>query len=1138
MNILTLSIDKTSNVPILLGGTTTFTLKIKNISEYTRLYNLNVYLTLPDGMTFYDSTIPETSKVTNSDKSTKSFWINLKDLSPMELDYTFDITVKGNTNFENGQYISFGYIFNQIIVKCEMDTMPRGNYDVGNKKESAETMMTFKATRFYNIINTSNKVLKGAGTSISTNDYLKIYTATFKFFNNSISTSSMNITLLLENGIRYLGSITVSGTDGPKFLYPRVTYVNINGKEYIKLYYGDVTLSKNSNTTLNFKYSVWNRYNENTGDIINHGTNLNILSNMSSVDESVDNSFSFLAMDLIITTYVDKQSVDIDDILQFNYTYELGGYYDMKDIDVGYILPDGISYLSSSIEPYYAEDKADIKAFELRYYFAMANIGTSNTINIKGKVNNAYRYKVDKQLILLPVVSFDKFKASIFVYGKKIQNANIVTDSERTYFNIKMPTIVKEFLGGYYRDGTLKNIKYLSQGDLAEYKLTYDARNLKAVQRQIYLDDFFPLCTDPINNLNYVITGYRPTSSPQLIDPHGVDFYYGDIPGNSLSIITFKVPIKYLKAAAENINLLKLKGLNTDGFSYSNRAQVDMNIGSPNIELTKKVSGPNINAIKCGEIYSFTVKISNTNNLGTETDAFNFDLSDELSYWFGVNKDSILVTGSGSFGRATYDDSKIEIPIYKLAPGNVVTLNYSVTIISLIAPAVYIKSIAKNTNPYSQIYDPLLENYQYTELNKTASTVIRAQNVLVNKVSNTNFFKLGSDITYIITVTVPIGTSVHELCMRDVLPNGNQIYNGSAFRNEIPITPNVDRNVITFPNEGNIDARNSAQVIAYKINCKIIAGAKAKDSITTRQNNTAEVFFREKSDSTTWSSARKTLTITINHPNIRMYLSCKDKNSEKGYDTSNNVSVGSTLDFKLEFTNNSNINLVNGILEIPIGGNFIFNSINLANGCDASYDIKSGKIIIAIKNLQPLIWRVVTFTLTCLSKLRAGTTIDTQVTAIRYYNDIWTNAVYGGEQSNICKSILSSDISLLPDPKDRVDDETSYRVTIPGSTMTILNYLKNTGGGYDDYSLSIKPVVLPYTLYIDDIKIGDVPKNTLFNGNLDILKNVMPQEIKVIKIVSLIPEATPLGCEYNFIVTGKSKTYPYREKTVLNIDPT
>ena len=128
---------------------------------------------------------------------------------------------------------------------------------------------------------------------------------------------------------------------------------------------------------------------------------------------------------------------------------------------------------------------------------------------------------------------------------------------------------------------------------------------MKAIQKEVYIDDFFPLSADPINNLNYTYTGYNPISSPKLISPHGVDFYYGDIPGLSSATINFKVPIAQLGSSTQNANLMKLKGINTYGYAYSNRAQVNFNIGTPNLQLTKSVNGPNKNAIKSNEVYTY-----------------------------------------------------------------------------------------------------------------------------------------------------------------------------------------------------------------------------------------------------------------------------------------------------------------------------------------------------------------------------------------------------------------------------------------------------------------------------------------------------------------------------------------------------
>lgn len=39
------------------------------------------------------------------------------------------------------------------------------------------------------------------------------------------------------------------------------------------------------------------------------------------------------------------------------------------------------------------------------------------------------------------------------------------------------------------------------------------------------------------------------------------------------------------------------------------------------------------------------------------------------------------------------------------------------------------------------------------------------------------------------------------------------------------------------------------------------------------------------------------------------------------------------------------------------------------------------------------------------------------------------------------------------------------------------------------------------------------------------------------KYVKLIPFSHSLGVRYDFTITAKSKTNPYPEKTVLNIDP-
>ncbi|SHJ40751.1 conserved repeat domain-containing protein [Clostridium cavendishii DSM 21758] len=1134
--ILSLTLNKTNNILIMVGGTSSFTLSVRNLSSSIRLYNLNIYLSLPDGLTLSSSTLPVTSTISNTDGTSLNSWINLKDLAPLEAPYVFDITLKCASTFKNGTSIPFGYVFSGIIVKCEVDTKPRGNYDTGNEKYLQQANMTFKSCRYYSTISTSGKVLKGAGTAPNLTDYTKVYTSTCKFFNNSLSTSTVNITILLEDGIRYLGIFSTSGTDSSSFSSPIISTVTINGKNYIQLYYGSVLLSKNSNTTLVFNYAVWNKYNNNQGNLIYHGTKLNMLMNMSSIDDSYDTSIYFYAMDLIITTTVNKTSVDVQSLVNFSYTYSVGQYFDIQNIVVNYFIPDGILYTSSSVTPTSVVDDPTLKGYYLTYNRPIAIKNSTTTITIYTKIDSYYRYKNIAPDPKLPVVSFDDFIAIASISGITIELQLNVSDSATTSCSITLPSIKKEFLNGYYRNGTVKTISTLAPGDLAEYRLTYDASTLKAIQKQIYLDDFFPLSADPIDNLTYNITGYLPTSTTPLpIDPHGQDFYYGDIPGSSSSVIVFKVPIKLLGSSGQNMNLLKIKGINTYNVAYSNRTQVLINIGTPNLQLTKSVSGPNKTTIKSSEIYSYTVKITNTNTLGTETDAFSFELNDTLSSWFTIMPNTIQVTGTGLYGSVTYDSTNIKLPINKLAPGQSLTLFYSVTLSDYIPPNLTITTTATNTNPYSQLYDAALDNFRYSNLNKTASVSINSASISLAKTTNNTLLKVGSDISYTITLTIPQGTIVYGVYIKDTLPSGNQSYEGSAFRNNLPITPSVSNNIITFPNEGTIDARLSSQTIIYTLNCKITNATKTVNTLTSTQTNTCQVFYKQTATGTSYSIS-KNLIITINHPNIVLALTATDTTTSTIYTQTAVINTNSIMLFKLDFLNNSYIKLINGTVEIPINDNFIFTSINVTTSCSANYDSINKKIVISIPSLDVNMTGYLTFILTPKPNLNSGSSMQVQATATKYYNDVSTK-IYGGETSNIITCSLPPGVSLLPNPIDKVNDSTSFRITQPGSVATIINYFQNTGGGYDSYNLKIDPVGIDYTLYIDDIKIADVSKNTLYQADLDIMKNLAPNDTRVIKIESLIPITTPLGFRFDFIVTTKSKTSPYPKKTVLNIDP-
>lgn len=1133
MAILSISIDKTQNVPLLLGGTNSFLVRIKNLSSSIYLYNLNIAINTPDGITVESGSEPITSTVSNADGSKVYSWVNIKDLAPLEVDYTFKVTIKGTTTFQSGTTIPFGYIFNGFSVICKMDTKPRGNYDIGNQIETGTVTMTYKAVRYKCIITTAGKVLKGAGTSMALTDYTKTATASCTFVNNGVSVSGVNTKILLPNGIRYIGNINVTGSDASQFLNPTITTIVIDGKVYTQIYFGGITMSLNGSTTVTFTYAVWNRYDENIGGIILNGTSFSILASVYNLDEIVEESVSFLAMDIIITCNISLSFIDVGDILGFDFDYLIGGYYDIQDIVINYLMPDGTTYISSSVTPYTVVDDPTLKGYYLTYHMPLALRNSSSSVSITGQVDVSYRYKTDGQGNHLPVVSFDSFRANDDVAGLLVGTQRNASDSASDTANISIAEIQKTFLGGYYKNNTPKTIAALAPGDLAEYRLTYTASTLNAIQKSINMYDFFPLAAGPIDGLSYAYTGYHPVGLQGLpIDPHGVNFNYGNIPGNELITITYKVPINAIGSPADNNNLFKFSGVNTEGYSYSSRTQVLVNIATPNLQLTKNVSGPNINAVKAGEVYNYTVTITNNTTSTTGTDAFNFNLSDTLSTWFTVNPASITVTGTGTHDAPVLNSGSIDMSIIKLAPGQTLTLAYSVTIISTLAPNLTITTTATNTNPYSQLNDPT--SFQYTDQVRTASTTLKSQNVSVNKVANNDVFKIGSLINYTITVTVPLGTIAYDVNVVDTLPSGNQTFI-SATKNGNTITPTVVNNVITMPNEATVDATSVAQTIVYVVYCKIIDGTKPTGVTTITQTNNYKCNYKRTVGGTV-VTINKNLNVTINVPNIVLNLYATDTTTAITYTSTGNIKTSSSLLYKLEFTNNSAIRLVNGIVELLVSTSLDFVGFNLIYGCTAAYDNVTRKITINIPSLNAAAKGFILFTANPLPLTVASTVINSQATAIEYYNDIYTK-VYGGETSNFITLKFAPGVGLLPEEAYKVNDSTSFRISQPGSRVTILNYFTNTGGGFDSFTTALQSVKIPYDLYIDDVFITTVPANTSYSANLAQMANLQSGATKIIKVVTQLPADMPLGTRYDFVVTTTSLTSPYPSKTVTNIDP-
>lgn len=1137
-NTLVMSLSASSTNSILLGGTFTLDLTLQNQSTSNKLYNLSLSLLLPDGLYLASSTVPQSTTITGTDNTTTYSFTNLKDLAPLEIDYVFSITIQCSAIFKSGASIPIDYVFSNIQLIATVDTMPRGSYDYGNEIFTTKQTISFTTVAYWGTIITSTKVLKGAGSSVLVTDALTSYTATVQLLGNASFKSTVAISILLDDGIRYLGNLLVSGTDSSKFTSPVINHVRISGRDYTELSYGSITLSQSSVTTIRFQFAVWNRYNNNTGSIITHGTKLSMSLRMGNTASSYSmiNNFSFSAMDMILMESMNYTVIDLGYTLQYGLTMQVGQYDMVSQIRLLCRIPDGIGYQSSSLAPYSIESSAQQNGTLLTYDYAELSANTSTTITVTCIVNAKYFYRLDASQQPLPVVAYDQFTSACSLTGTIHSIPMNVSDSASVSCHIGIGVIKKTFIKGYYRDGSPKPIATLAPNDFAEYLLRYDASSLLATQKQIYLDDFFPLAANPIDSLSYTYTGSQPVLLPALISPHGVDFNYGDIPGKQTATIQFKVPISTLGSPAQNNNLFKLTGTNTLGYSYSARDQVLITIGSPNLTLTKSVSGPNKSAIQALETYTYTVLIKNNITSGTETDAFSFTLSDSISTWCTLNSQSIAVSGTGSYSSIDFTNSSVTVSITKLSPGASLTLTYSVTIKELLPPGLTITTTASNTNPYSQAYTALLTNYQYTNLNKSASVSLYSKPITVTKTTNQATFKVGSIILYTITITIPVGTIAYDVIMKDTLPTG-QTYLGPAYSNDIPVTPTISSNTITFPSEATIDARLQSQSRTYRFYVTITNAIKLPDDYASTQTNTCQCLYRLGSSSGTLITIAKSLQVVVNHPNIILNLTALDQSTKISSQNTLSITADSRLFFSLSMYNNSMIDLINGTIELPISTDYTFFSIDTTSLCSANYDPVSRKVIIMLTSLPTKQYAQLNYTVLPITSLHSGTAMTTTATMLSYYNDLTTQKVYGGQVSNTITCTMEPNVSLVPDPATSINSSTSYILTPPGELATIRNFMTNTGGGMDSFRLTIASVPLDYILYIDETKIAEVPKNTVYSSSPVQLQNLPILAKKSITMTTFIPVDSSLGSRYDFVVTTTSLTSPYPSRTVLNIDP-
>lgn len=1025
-------------VGIVVGMNGNITLSFSNTNAIDRAYNLRATLKLPDGLSFVSSTISPDSIINEPDGSITVSWLSIKDLAPNEIGYTFSVTLLADEFFRaSGLPVPFDIPISSVDLTASVDTLPRGNDDIGNVVITKNTSENYLPLR-YNIQKSApGKIPKGAGQLSPIVPPLWTYEYTLTIMNNTRLPSEVTLIDNLPNGVRFLGFTSITGPDSVALSSPTIITPSPGPmcQDFVTIDWGNVILSAASVNIIKFEAAIWDNFTtaclENSGARIPHMTPLTNIATLDGLSGPIQVGATTNAMDATINKSVSSSVTDVSLINNYTLTYRINQYDDIGSFTITDIVSNGQSYNigSASLAPSIITVNPD-GTTTLVWNLGLQTAGSFGTITFTTTVNPNFVGGG-------PVSSDDTIVNNVFIDGINQATSTQTPDSSQASSTIRIPTIKKELLGYFYKDGTPKTISVLAPQDEAEFRISYSSLGITATQQNIEIDEYAPLNMGPLTAaLPVTYGGTLPGPFvPFTVSPNGLRWSLGNVSGNSLWTATFRIPVQNIDFVGERSNLAKLAGQNTEGLSYSKRDQVDLLFGQPNIIFTKTVTGPDINAIKSGEIYTYSITIENPLDiLLNVTDAFEMELTDTIPT--GLTYTGVFsVVGSGSFDPPIFIGQNVSMLIKKLAPNQSLTLNFNVSVDPTIVSGEAFTNNAVLQRPYSQPD----RSYQFPGLPFVAQTTLRALAISLEKLISPSSAKIGDIVNYIIQATVPTGTTAYNLVLTDTFPAATQSFIvGSATINGSPVVPTVVGGTVTFPTIPFVDATSSAVLIIYSFDIRVTGGSHVPPFIEN-QPNTGVIAWDESPIGPPAFPVSITQNLQVITPNLSGLKEQSNITQGISFRVQNvPYNVGDTIAYRLTITNNGAAPAFDSVITDVINPLLSFNAGSfIATKGTATHT--AGTINWNIPILLVEETATLTFTVSTLPGAPAGGNVRDSASFIYNSNNNGFGILFGPNTTNT--------VTLRPTRVDiekssnilvgEVGDDITYTITITVATGTI-----------------------------------------------------------------------------------------------------
>lgn len=1118
---------------IVLGMEKELVIKIGNLSERFTAYNLTLQISLPDGLELAGAAVPPAEQVIDQDYRQVVRWVNLKDLAPGEWEFSFSMQCRSLLQWrQNGGFIPFHSLLGDVLATLTVDTRPRGNQDVDNEKISLQAAIPVQVSRYDLELQVPGKMPRGAGNTAGLTARWP-YQHQLIITNNAYMPSRVNIEHLLANGLRYLGELAVTGPDASALSTPVILPTIPPVQNQTALRWNGVTLSAGSTNRITFTTAIYDRFTvagiENSGNKIPHATPLTSTVRMSGVGGEVTGQASTLAMDITLERTVHPHNIDVGEELKYTLLCRVNQYDHLENVTVFDIAEDGQEYLQGDAADLLLQPSADQP--DTRQEWRVGALEAGNLWEREYRVRVRQTYLATDR----PVLAGDVLVGRGEAVGVNATTSQPVSDRSSTGAAIAVPVVRKQLRSIYRKDGSIKNGNVLAPGDRVEFQIEYQAASLKAFQGNVTIEDFFPFFFSDLRTLQFTYSGYNAshTHPPLLTDPHGLSWYLGDVPGGSYWQALVQGTVPNPGEVLSQPNLLKLRGQNSRQISYSQRDQILLTIGQPDLQLNLQLLDPPDNNAAAGQEYTWQAVLQNLPG-PTSTDAYNFTLQQELQGELELLPDSIDISGSATTGSVQIGEGRFSVPVFACASGQQLIVTYRVKVRPSAAAGAVYSTLIGITAPYAQpaSQEPL---EQYTGLTREIRGNINIDKVSITNLPLHNNRLVGDTLSCALLVKVPRGTNAYHLELENTLA-GAELSWLAAHVNGLPAAGQWTENQIVLPLAGWAAAVEQDIIFNCRLDFRIIAAPLNPPAFLQAVENTARVFWHTGPAGGNRLSAVASNSINVLHPYPELTKQVRNisrPNQPAGQQSS--AAYADIVEYVLQLRNTGRTTAASIVVHDDLPAGLVYLHSYPAGG-RVAYQRSAHRLIWNLPDLPAGANSSLVYYLRRQQPVQAGRIVVNSCRVEEFFNQGEVAWRYGSLPAAVTH--LTAQPGILVQPITGFIRADEVRVMMKrGSRCQVIFQLVNTGQGSDNYRLVISPVFAPYSVYLDGQLWQQVAAGTDLDSILPWPDGLPAGARATIHLWLEVPQNLPASTDCRFTLELSSLTPPRPGMKFTIIDP-